>query len=146
MLATMLPLERILVAIDLGPTSASVLSHACDMACIAGASIAVLHVYATDEPEGAPPPDPDPRREAAAAALRALVASVGREQAAELVLVPRTQAEAALVTETAQRISAGMIVIGTHGRSGLTRMLLGSVAEQILRRSTCPVLVVPTHG
>jgi hypothetical protein len=34
-----------------------------------------------------------------------------------------------------------MIVLGTHGRSGMTRMLMGSVAEAVVRRATCPVLV-----
>jgi len=35
-----------------------------------------------------------------------------------------------------------MIVIGTHGRTGLGRLLMGSVAEQVVRRSECPVLTV----
>jgi nucleotide-binding universal stress UspA family protein len=35
-----------------------------------------------------------------------------------------------------------IIVIGTHGRTGLTRLLMGSVAEAIVRRATCPVLTV----
>jgi nucleotide-binding universal stress UspA family protein len=34
-----------------------------------------------------------------------------------------------------------MIVMGTHGRTGLTRLLMGSVAEQIVRRAPCPVLI-----
>jgi len=34
--------------------------------------------------------------------------------------------------------------MGTHGRSGLSRMLLGSVAEQVLRKASCPVLTVKT--
>jgi len=37
---------------------------------------------------------------------------------------------------------ADLIVVGTHGRKGLTRMLMGSTAESLLRRSPCPVLVV----
>jgi nucleotide-binding universal stress UspA family protein len=40
---------------------------------------------------------------------------------------------------------ADMIVMGTHGRSGLEHVLIGSVAEQVLRRATCPVLTV-RHG
>jgi nucleotide-binding universal stress UspA family protein len=44
------------------------------------------------------------------------------------------------VVRIAEEESAEMIVMGTHGRTGLTRMLMGSVAEAIVRRSPCPVL------
>ena len=43
----------------------------------------------------------------------------------------------------AARHQVDLIVIGTHGRSGIRRALLGSVAEEVLRHATCPVLVVP---
>ncbi|MBI2481095.1 MAG: universal stress protein [Planctomycetia bacterium] len=39
-----------------------------------------------------------------------------------------------------------MIVIGTHGRTGLTRLLMGSVAESVVRRATCPVITVNQHA
>ena len=42
------------------------------------------------------------------------------------------------------RIGAGMIIMGTHGRRGLRRLVEGSVAEQVIRRADCPVLVVRT--
>lgn len=45
----------------------------------------------------------------------------------------------------AQEGSYGLIVIGTHGRSGFKRYWVGSVAESVLRRSTCPVLTVRTQ-
>ncbi len=48
-----------------------------------------------------------------------------------------------LVLETADARKAGLIVVGTHGRTGLKHVLMGSIAESILRRSTRPVLVVP---
>ena len=47
------------------------------------------------------------------------------------------------ILAAADRIRADMIVMGTHGRSGLSRLVLGSVAEAVLRRATVPVLVVP---
>ena len=46
------------------------------------------------------------------------------------------------ILEVAQEIQAGLIVMGTHGRTGLGRLLLGSVAEHVLRKATCPVLTV----
>lgn len=49
---------------------------------------------------------------------------------------------AAEILRAAQEVGCGLIVMGTHGRSGVGRVLLGSVAEDVLRRSPCPVLVV----
>ncbi|MBI3796318.1 MAG: universal stress protein [Deltaproteobacteria bacterium] len=46
------------------------------------------------------------------------------------------------IADTADEIGADLVVIGTHGRSGLAHMLLGSVAEQVLRSTTCSVLTV----
>ncbi|HEV8717130.1 MAG TPA: universal stress protein [Candidatus Binatia bacterium] len=49
---------------------------------------------------------------------------------------------AQMIAETADEIAADLVVIGTHGRSGLAHMLLGSVAEQVLRSTACSVLTV----
>src|SRR5205807_3538103 len=48
---------------------------------------------------------------------------------------------AAEIAHTAQETCADLIVMGTHGRTGLERMLMGSVAEQVVRRAPCSVLV-----
>jgi len=49
---------------------------------------------------------------------------------------------ATVIAETAQDAAADLIVMGTHGRSGLPRLVMGSVAEDVLRRAPCPVLTV----
>ena len=46
------------------------------------------------------------------------------------------------IVDTARKIGADLIVIGTHGRTGVRRMLLGSVAETVLRAAPCPVLAI----
>ena len=46
------------------------------------------------------------------------------------------------ILQTAEEASCDLIVMGTHGRTGLSRWLLGSVAEQVMRRAICPVLTV----
>jgi len=46
------------------------------------------------------------------------------------------------VCELAEDIDAGLVVIASHGRTGLSRVVLGSVAERVARHATCPVLVV----
>lgn len=48
------------------------------------------------------------------------------------------------IVRVAQAEGCDMIVMGTHGRSGLSRLLIGSVADKVMRRSTCPVLTIRT--
>jgi nucleotide-binding universal stress UspA family protein len=49
---------------------------------------------------------------------------------------------AEVIVQEAKKLRAAMIVMGSHGRTGLQRLLLGSVAERTLRYATCPVLIV----
>lgn len=49
------------------------------------------------------------------------------------------------VTQLASDLEANMIVVGSHGRRGLAHLLLGSVAESVLKQATCPVLVIPVR-
>jgi len=51
-----------------------------------------------------------------------------------------------LIVDWANDNSIDVIVISTHGRSGLPRMILGSVTEKILRKARCPVRAIPCHG
>jgi nucleotide-binding universal stress UspA family protein len=46
------------------------------------------------------------------------------------------------ILERAETIKADMIIMGTHGRSGLAHMLLGSVTEEVARAASCPVLTI----
>ena len=54
---------------------------------------------------------------------------------------------ATAIVDTADEENADFIVMGTHGRTGLTRLLMGSVAESVIRRAKCPVLTIkqPAH-
>jgi nucleotide-binding universal stress UspA family protein len=56
------------------------------------------------------------------------------------VRIDRSPASA--IVEYAEAIHADVIVIGTHGRQGVSRLLIGSVAEHVVRHARCPVLVV----
>jgi nucleotide-binding universal stress UspA family protein len=49
---------------------------------------------------------------------------------------------ATVIAETAAETGADLVVMGTHGRTGLTRFVMGSVAEDVLRKAPCPVLTV----
>jgi nucleotide-binding universal stress UspA family protein len=48
------------------------------------------------------------------------------------------------ILAVARETRSDLIVMGTHGRTGVGRLLMGSVAEQVMRRATCPVLTVKT--
>jgi len=49
------------------------------------------------------------------------------------------------ILKAAASANADLIVLGTHGATGLSRLLMGSVAEDVLRRALCPVLTVRAH-
>ena len=49
---------------------------------------------------------------------------------------------ATAIVEAAEETGADLVVMGTSGRTGLTRLLMGSVAEEVLRHAPCPVLTV----
>ena len=55
---------------------------------------------------------------------------------------PLSQRERA-ICDYAVKHDVDLIVIGTHGRTGVSRLLIGSVAEKVVRHASCPVLVVP---
>ncbi len=84
-------------------------------------------------------------RQQAALRLRALVpeADRGRVTIASIVATP-----CAAILDYAESHAVDLIVMGTHGRGGVTHLLLGSIAERIVRRAPCPVLTVrhPEHG
>ena len=77
-------------------------------------------------------------------AARAVDERVAAARAAGIAArgVVRVGVPADELVRTADDEKAAMIVIGTHGRGGFQRLMLGSVADRVLRRATCPVLVV----
>lgn len=87
--------------------------------------------------------------EAAEAEARAYLHSVAerlRADGIELVYEVRAGLPAAVITGYARTIRAQLIVMATHGRSGLSRLVYGSVAEQVLRDAPAPVLLVPVRS
>jgi len=143
------PLPRkILCAVDLSDFAAPILAHAVALARDYRAEVAAVHVFAT----WAPPPGielspgwtmhvPDMREEITKG-LRTLVEPFvlgGRP-----VPLHTTEGDAAReIVRYADDWGADLVVIGTHGRSGFDRFALGSVAEKVLRKASCPVLTLP---
>jgi nucleotide-binding universal stress UspA family protein len=86
------------------------------------------------------PPFPDAAVHEMEAEARERLRSVGGESA-DLIVARHSPLSA--ITDEARRTATSVIVVGTHGHSGLARLALGSVAESVMRHAPCSVLVVP---
>ena len=142
-----MPFNTILVASDFGDAARSALDWAVDLARGLGASVLVAHVY--DLPlVGLPDATLMVNAETAARlgneAQAALDAEVERVQVRGVPIrgLLRQGDPRDGVPSLAASEGADVIVVGSHGRRGVARALLGSVAEDILRRSSIPVAVV----
>ena len=151
-------LERILVAVDGSPQSNLALTTASDLACALGINLELIHVipdipavYSYTAYEYAPMIDfakyqHDLEAESQAiiaAALALLDAHTPKVAEVRTARVPAdgTRLGDAII-KTAKEHNADLIVIGTHGRSGVDLLLLGSVAERVSHRSEVPVLMI----
>ena len=133
----------LLVPIDFGDVSAAAIALAKDLAAALRADIALVHAcHGISVPYSELPPELVERQltGAEAGAARALEALAARTGADRTVL--RHGEPADVVLEVAAEIGATMIVMGTHGRRGLPRLVLGSVAERVVRESPVPVVTV----
>lgn len=71
------------------------------------------------------------------------LAASGRQVSARVVSHVRLDDLGMGIAQLASELNANLIVVGTHGRRGLARMLMGSIAETTMRYARCPVLVIP---
>jgi nucleotide-binding universal stress UspA family protein len=149
-MTVMIEIRRILCPIDFSDYSRRALDHAMAIARWYGSTVTALHVFSST-PVVASYPGP--------VVLEPIVlTAVGREELlaetkafidAEAVPGVRVEAvvqegqAAAEIADMAISMNADLLVIGTHGRSGFERLLLGSVTEKVLRKARCPVLTVP---
>ena len=135
---------NILVPVDFSACAERALDYACDLAGKLGARIHVINAIGAALPElsvALTDQMISSLRHDNAAALDQLIEPRRKKAAFGEVTVVDNDARDAIL-QAARAVSADLIVIGTHGRRGLTRVLLGSVAEDVLRRAPCPVLAV----
>ena len=141
--------ERILVAVDLGETTEGTCATAAELARALGAELVFLHVYDVSSFEElqreAPSLYLDQVLENLRMQIRSKLGQLEEAPARFRVEVVPDGPVAQAILDAAERYGADLIVMGTHGRTGLPRVLLGSVAETVLRRASVPVLVVPAR-
>ncbi|MCK6547580.1 universal stress protein [Myxococcota bacterium] len=145
------PPKRILVPVDFSSSSKLALEAALSVQTMLGAKVEVLHAVTHVPIEGAEllvsgyageskTPFREWARSRADEEMKAFLASVkGGERADVRVLLGEP---VATVLEESTSGRYDLVVIGTHGRTGVSRLIMGSVAERIVRRSPCPVLTV----
>jgi nucleotide-binding universal stress UspA family protein len=137
--------HRILVAVDFSPASEDAWSHARRLAALSDGELVLAHIV-SEAPRFVAGPLTRARLAEVQAALRRgaddrlaqWVAAEGRRvRTAVRVGVPYEE-----IVALARDERADLLVIGTRGRSGVPRALLGSVAERVVRLAPCPVLSV----
>ncbi|MBI3494316.1 MAG: universal stress protein [Acidobacteria bacterium] len=151
----MITLKRILVATDFGEAAEAALAYGRELARSFGAKLDVLHVVEnvfarTMGSESYIAAYPEIQRDIEDAARTQLDALLGDEDRALLgaQAVIRTSNSPALEIVTyARDANVDLIVMGTHGRGAMAHLLMGSVAERVVRTAPCPVLTVrhPEH-
>lgn len=145
----MLP-QTILVPTDMSEGADEALDYACELARTFGATVHLLHVIGIPA-LGVP--------ELGVALTSTVIDSLVRDNEIALEKIAdskrhlatlgqvllRTGDARELINQTAKELGADLIVMGTHGRRGMRRALLGSVTENVVRTAPCPVLTVRPH-
>lgn len=146
-MATTKPIGKILAAVDFSEHADAVLDAAVDFANKFGTELHLVHACEVRipmvAPHGAaiPPTIIEEERNAAVSKLDALSRKVAARGVAAASHVTGAPAASAIV-ELADELGADLIVMGTRGHTGLKHVLLGSVAERVLRHAPCWVLAV----
>ena len=153
--SAMRPLTSILVPLDGSPMAEAALPWAAELARLLSAELHLVRIVPPlvlvpgDELQGvdvAAPVLAEDLDEGAARAYLEDVAEPLRAQGLPTTSMVRTGHVAAEIVNAAEECDAGLIVMATHGRTGLARVLLGSVALQVLHREHRPLLVVGPHA
>jgi universal stress protein A len=142
----MIKINTILCPVDFSDAAQKAVSYAKEFAIGTGASIYLLHVI---EPIPIPPVDAslnyvqieeelEKAAEADLNALKVSLASTGLKVDGSLEIGNAAD----IILEKAEELKVNFIIMGSHGRKGLNRLIMGSVADAVIRKSDCPVLIV----
>lgn len=141
------PIHKIIVPVDFSDASERAARYACALARSLGSSLYLIHVLDRVGPlEAAESATTSERRyQCARTELSALSSRVGGP-GTRITTEVRHGAVAEDINNAVIAYGADLIVMATRGRTGLPHLLLGSVAEQVIRTASCPVLVVRQSG
>lgn len=141
------PYSKILCPIDFDPNSVNALAHAAALAANSGATLYLLHVLHINPlttqgaAQGYAGKDfYDSQIEHARGRLEQCAQNI--PAGVKLELAVEIGEPGNLIIAAQQRLGADLVVMATHGRRGLKHLVLGSIAERVVRESTVPVLTV----
>ena len=140
--------QRIVCATDFSDTAEAAWEMACDLARVHRSTLALVHAF-VELPAYAAPDAPGPvvgeiwdeQRRWVQQSLDERVAAA-RASGLHAKALVMTGSPAPAIAEAAAGEHADLLVIGTHGRTGINRLLIGSIAERVIRIAPCPVLTV----
>jgi nucleotide-binding universal stress UspA family protein len=133
-------LKKILAPTDFSDLSVRGVRYACQLAKGVGAEVTILNVVIVDE-SGINKGEMEENKQRLEEFVVKNVADIGANLRIRKV-VDAGQPYGAIV-DCAENERIDLIVMSSHGRSGLSRMLIGSVTDKVLRAASCPILVVP---
>ncbi len=137
------PFKRILAPVDFDASSLSALELAAKLAKEHDGTVFVLHIVPVDIDVSGMPHYVDliKRQESID---RDKLTAIAKQHLAEVKweILDRMGPPAEVIAEVATELPADLIVMVTHGRRGLARLVEGSIAEKVLRNAPCPVLAV----
>ena len=144
-------IKRILVPVDFSPDSLKALSYSRDFGATFRAELLVLHVvepvyYATPADMYSTSPNLatilDEQLHVAKQQLSRIEADLKKKKGQRARALLKTGSPAQVIADTAKKERADLIVMSTHGRTGLAHIVMGSVAEKVVRSAHCAVLTV----
>jgi nucleotide-binding universal stress UspA family protein len=142
----MTEIKRILCPVDFSEFSRHALDHAAAVAHWYEARLAVLHVVPNTPVMDVPPLElDDATRASVVDHLTRFTQGVPRRVQLDLRVEAAPDIHAEILAQAAS-MGADLLVLGSHGRSGVRRWWLGSVAEKLMRSAVCPVMVVPARA
>lgn len=149
----MLPVTHILCPIDFSESSYKALETAEELAVHFNATLTVLHVVQDIPVLPALPTNPaidvpEYQEKLEEAAMIALDMTIKDKitSVVEAKAMIKNGRPADVIIDVADELKPGFLVISTHGESGVTRFMFGSVAEKVIRHVSCPVLTVQADG
>ncbi len=151
----MVNIQRILMATDFSAYSKEALEYAVHLVKRLGGSLYLLHVFESryfspgEVMLGVLSEDihqwVKQIKEEESKKLNTVTDEV-RQQVTEVHAIFKTGMPFLEIIKTAEEIHADLIVVGAHGRTGMAHVLMGSVAERVVRKASCPVLTVKPKG